>query len=79
MSYGIFRHRPRIVPRTSHHVYYFSPTKNLVVFAKRASASINHFISLNPGDKIKIVARTFNGTSVRTSPGSVRFRIRKRI
>ena len=28
MGYGIFRRRPRIVPKTSHHVYYFSPTKD---------------------------------------------------
>jgi len=29
MAYGIFRHRPRIVPKTSNQVYYMTPTKNL--------------------------------------------------
>lgn len=29
MAYGVFRHRPRIVPKTSNHVYYMKSSQNL--------------------------------------------------
>lgn len=49
------------------------------LLARRASISINHFMSLVSGDKLRMVAISVNGNLVETVASTVRFRIRKKL
>ena len=77
--YGIFRHRPRIVPNRRRWVYLFTPTVQPIALPNKMMASISHYMALNIGDKIKAVAKTTNGNVVRITANALRFRIRKKL
>jgi len=51
--YGIFRHRPRIVPSRRHHIHYLTPTVNPVI-APITSLSVHYGFYIDVSDSINI-------------------------
>ena len=49
------------------------------VFFGNQSASINHMMSLDANDKIRMVARIITSGSSKTAPQTVRLKIRKKL